>query len=173
MLKFFKLIFFQNFFQEHYQCQMIWILIRADFLLVLTRVQTVSKGYQQTTKISASIERVKTIYAKKYLWNEQSMTLCFGYIAFWWVYDARVISKSPFLCSNRRGTMRSLYGFTGIVASTILLTSALWQILKNCKHVDTSQVDRKSPYRHCTLIMRTPQDFRKSLGPKNDRRLLR
>ena len=40
------------------------------------------------------------------------------------VYDARTMSKSPFPCSLRRATLQSSYGFTGIVASTILFNSA-------------------------------------------------
>ena len=40
------------------------------------------------------------------------------------VYDARTMSKSPFPCGLRRQTLRSSYGFTDIVASTILLNSA-------------------------------------------------
>ena len=40
------------------ECQKVWIQIRADILLVLIWVQTVYKGYQQTTKVSASKERV-------------------------------------------------------------------------------------------------------------------
>ena len=37
---------------------MVWIQIRTDILLVLTWVQTVCKAYQQTTKVTASNERV-------------------------------------------------------------------------------------------------------------------
>ena len=40
------------------------------------------------------------------------------------VYDARTMSKSPFPCGLRRVTLRSSYGFTGIVAYTILFNSA-------------------------------------------------
>ena len=40
------------------------------------------------------------------------------------VYDARTMSKSPFPCGLRRETLRSSYGFTGIVAFTILFNSA-------------------------------------------------
>ena len=42
------------------ECQTVWIQIRTDILLVLIWVQTVCKGYQQTTwKVAASKERVK------------------------------------------------------------------------------------------------------------------
>ena len=51
------------------------------------------------------------------------------------VYDAPTMSKSPFPCGLRRETLRSSYGFTGIVASTILFNSAQWQIWKNRKPV--------------------------------------
>ena len=56
--------FFQN---ELYQkiisrtlseCQMVWIQTRTDFLSVLIWVQTVCKGYQQTTIVASSKERV-------------------------------------------------------------------------------------------------------------------
>ena len=51
------------------------------------------------------------------------------------VYDARTMFKSPFPCGLRRETLRSSYGFTDIVASTILFNSAQWQIRKNRKPV--------------------------------------
>ena len=57
--------FFQNlFFQKILtgtlsECQTVWIHIRTDFLSVLTCVQTVCKGYQQTTKVDTSKERVR------------------------------------------------------------------------------------------------------------------
>ena len=41
------------------ECQMVWIQIRTYMLLVLILVKTVCKGYQQTTKVAASQERVK------------------------------------------------------------------------------------------------------------------
>ena len=39
--------FFKNLFQEHYQCQTVWIRIRTNRNLVLIWIQTVCKGYQQ------------------------------------------------------------------------------------------------------------------------------
>ena len=43
---------------------MVWIKIRTDRMSVLIWVQTVSKAYQQTTKVAARKERVRmpTIY---------------------------------------------------------------------------------------------------------------
>ena len=41
------------------ECETVWIQIRTDILSVLMWVQTVCKGYQQTTKVAASKERVK------------------------------------------------------------------------------------------------------------------
>ena len=41
--------------------QTVWIQIRTDILPVLILVQTVCKGYQQTTKVAASKERVKNL----------------------------------------------------------------------------------------------------------------
>ena len=44
------------------ECQMVWILIRNDILSVLIWVQTVCNlGYKQTTKVAASMERVKML----------------------------------------------------------------------------------------------------------------
>ena len=40
------------------ECQTAWIKSRTDILSVLIWVQTVCKGYQQTTKVTASLERV-------------------------------------------------------------------------------------------------------------------
>ena len=57
--------FFQN---KHFQkilsgtlseCQTVWIQTRMDILSVLTWVQTVCKGYQQTKKVPARRQRVK------------------------------------------------------------------------------------------------------------------
>ena len=52
-------------------CQTVWIHIRTDDLLLLIWVQTVCKGYQQTTKVAANKERVKvpssqSVLKKKY-----------------------------------------------------------------------------------------------------------
>ena len=56
---FFKIIFFEKFFQELLsESQTVLIQIRADILSVLIWVQNVCKGYQQTTKVAASKERV-------------------------------------------------------------------------------------------------------------------
>ena len=60
--------------------------------------------------------------------------------ALWRVYDARTMSKSPFPYRLRRETLRSSYGFKGIVASTILFNSAQWQIWKNRKPVARRQI---------------------------------
>ena len=40
------------------ECQTVWIQIRPDILSGLIWVQTVCKGYQQTTKVATSGERV-------------------------------------------------------------------------------------------------------------------
>ena len=52
------LTFSKTNFQEHYQCQMVWIQIRTD-MSVLIWIQIVCTGYQQTTKVNTSMERVK------------------------------------------------------------------------------------------------------------------
>ena len=41
-------------------CQTVWIQSRTDRMSVLIWVQTVCKGYQLTTKVTASKERGKT-----------------------------------------------------------------------------------------------------------------
>ena len=47
------------------ECQMVWIQIRTDILSVLIWVQTVSKGYQQTTKVATSKKRDKESSSQK------------------------------------------------------------------------------------------------------------
>ena len=49
---------FKSFFQKQNQCQTVWIQIRTYILSVLIWVQTICKGYQQTTKVTLSKERV-------------------------------------------------------------------------------------------------------------------
>ena len=60
------------------------------------------------------------------------------------------MSKSPFPYSLSRKTFRSSYRFTGIVASTILFSFALWQIWKNRKpvarrHITVSMILVRAP----------------------------
>ena len=50
--EFFKIYIFKEFFWEYDQCQTLRIQIRTDILSVLIWVQTVCKGYQQTTKVT-------------------------------------------------------------------------------------------------------------------------
>ena len=40
------------------ECQAVWILIRTDSPNLSDRVQTVRKGYQQTTKVATGMQRV-------------------------------------------------------------------------------------------------------------------
>ena len=60
-------VFFQNcLFQEIFsrtllECQSVWIQIRTDVLSVLIWVQTICKGYQQTTKVAACKEIVEHV----------------------------------------------------------------------------------------------------------------
>ena len=42
------------------ECQTVWIQIKTDILLVFIWVQTVAKGYWQTTKLSTGMQRVIT-----------------------------------------------------------------------------------------------------------------
>ena len=58
----FKINTFKILFQEHYQsAKTVWIQFRTDILSVLSRIQTVCKGYHQTTKVAASKERVDKV----------------------------------------------------------------------------------------------------------------
>ena len=59
LMIFFKMNFFEKFFQEYHQCQTVWIQIRPDALSGLIWVQTtVCEGHQQTTKVADSKEQV-------------------------------------------------------------------------------------------------------------------
>ena len=50
-----KISIFETLFQEHYQCQTVWIQIRPDKMLGLIWVQTVFKGHQQKTQTDTEI----------------------------------------------------------------------------------------------------------------------
>ena len=78
----------------------------------------------------------------------------------------------PVRCPNhcfRRETLRSSYGFTGIVASTILFNSAQWQILKNRKpvarrHIAVTSYDPRTGTARWSWGQRSVLDCH--LGPK-------
>ena len=55
------------------ECQTVWIQIRTDILLVLIWVQTVCKCNQQTTKVAASMERVKHKETQNHISHELSL----------------------------------------------------------------------------------------------------
>ena len=62
LLTFFKINFFPKILSGTLlECQMVWIQMRNDILLVLIWVQTNCKGYQQMTKDTCK-ERIKLIY---------------------------------------------------------------------------------------------------------------
>ena len=62
LLSFVKINFFKkNLSGTLSKCQTVWIQIRTDVPTVLISVQTVCKGYQQTTKVAISKERDKVI----------------------------------------------------------------------------------------------------------------
>ena len=48
-----------SFLEKFSTCQTVWIQIRTDMMSVLIWVHTVCKGYQETTKVAASKERIK------------------------------------------------------------------------------------------------------------------
>ena len=58
---------------------MVWVQIRTDILSVLIWVQTLCKGYQQTTKVAASKERVKSIVTEtisnKFSWPKDVLAI--------------------------------------------------------------------------------------------------
>ena len=69
LLLFFKINLFKKILAETLsECQAVLVHIRTDILLVLVWVQTVCKGYQQTTKVTTGKERGKTngIFYKKF-----------------------------------------------------------------------------------------------------------
>ena len=61
LLTFFKIKFLKiNHQGPPSECQTVWIQIKTDILLVFIWVQTVCKGYWQTTKLSTGMQRVIT-----------------------------------------------------------------------------------------------------------------
>ena len=70
------------------KCQTIWIQIRTDILSVLLWVQTVCKGYHQTTKVVASKERVDLLYPY-WLSGISFIAVCFyhrgQFMKSWWL----------------------------------------------------------------------------------------
>ena len=56
---FLKINTFEKFFQEHHQCQTVWIQIRPDVLLGLIWVQTVCKCYQQMALQGIMLKKLK------------------------------------------------------------------------------------------------------------------
>ena len=61
LLTFFKFNFFEFFFEEYHQCQQVGFRSGPTFSLGLIRVQTICKGYQQTTLVG----RVNGVMKKK------------------------------------------------------------------------------------------------------------
>ena len=61
------------------ECGTVWIQIRSDSLLVLIWVQTICKGYQQTTKVAASKERVNQLVIDCILFYYKSNAKIYGY----------------------------------------------------------------------------------------------
>ena len=62
---FFSIFFSNNLSGIPSECQTVWIQIRRDVLSGLIWVQTICKGYQQTTKVATIGERVKQKKKKK------------------------------------------------------------------------------------------------------------
>ena len=61
---FFKINFFKKYLSGiPSECQIIWIQIRPDILSGLIWIQTVCKGYQQTTKVATSWKELIVIYS--------------------------------------------------------------------------------------------------------------
>ena len=56
---FLKWTFSKKSFRNTSECQTVWVQVRPDILSGLIWVQTVSKGYKQTTKVATNGERVK------------------------------------------------------------------------------------------------------------------
>ena len=64
--KIIKIIFFQNQLQEYHQCQTVWIQIRPDMWSGLIWIQTICKGYQQTTLGGKELKRNSEKYNRSY-----------------------------------------------------------------------------------------------------------
>ena len=62
---FFKINFFENFFQELYPQSVKYLLVRPNILLGLIRVKTVCKGYQLTTH-TCIVKKVISLFG--FLW---------------------------------------------------------------------------------------------------------
>ena len=62
------------------ECQMVLIQIRADFLSVLIWVQTVCKGYQQTTKVATSKTAIQQVSIKTRQGNMLSHKSIFNFL---------------------------------------------------------------------------------------------
>ena len=88
LLIFFKITFFKNLFQEENYQRVKWFESRSGttLMLVLIWLQTVCKGYQETTKVPASNERVfnemqgkafGTIHSDKFFWYEACLRIFF------------------------------------------------------------------------------------------------
>ena len=84
---FFKINFFKKHFQEHKQCQIVWIQIWTDVCRVLILVQTVCKGYPQTTKVVAS--------------NEKDNVSFNNFESYGWAYILKVYSLPIVIFFNR------------------------------------------------------------------------
>ena len=55
-----------DFLKKFFECQTVWIQIRTDILSVLICVQTVCKGYQQTTYAFIVVNFFKTFFQEHY-----------------------------------------------------------------------------------------------------------
>ena len=59
LLIYFKINFFEKFFQEFHSCQTGWIQIRPDIFSGLIWIQTSSKGYQQKTLVGRELRKYR------------------------------------------------------------------------------------------------------------------
>ena len=66
-LLFFKINFVKILSRTLSECQMFWIQMRTDVLSVLIWVQTVFKGYKQTTNVATSKESVNYLRDQTFL----------------------------------------------------------------------------------------------------------
>ena len=93
---FFKLTFLQKYLSGiPSECQTVWIQIKPGVLPGLIWVQTVCKGYQQTTKVATSMETVKTLF-QQILWTipkEYTYVYCafviFQKVVFAWCFTQK------------------------------------------------------------------------------------
>ena len=66
LLIYFKINFFEKFFQDYHQCQTVWIQIRPDIMSGLIWIQTICKGYHQMTQTGNELSHNNINFKKRF-----------------------------------------------------------------------------------------------------------